>query len=108
MDDKFIPQPRNIIDRIRPLSERDQKIKNRMDDLRRIRPMEKMEQILNEIHDFVARIDAKYKNSRDYSMLHAIIGSGMMSTHKNVVEDDFPGDDSIEKFVDYLENKYKV
>jgi hypothetical protein len=61
-----------------------------------------------ELVAFSEKLEKKYPNAREkYIIFHDLIGSGVWSTSE-VIYDDFPGEDSVEKFVEYLAKKYKI
>jgi len=53
--------------------------------------------------EFVNKLKAKYKDYQDYVFYHMLIGSSVSDNHK-LSKVDFPGDDSIEKFIDSLQD----
>jgi len=59
-----------------------------------------------EIDNFIALLRKKYPNAEKYVKMHYILGSSVDLDQQTVYED-FPGDDSVEKFVASLEEKYK-
>ena len=70
------------------------------------------QQLMNLFQDIASRVDylkSKYPNLTNYRALHALIGSSIHSSHSGIIEDDLPGDDSIEKFIKDLvdSDKYK-
>ena len=51
---------------------------------------------------------AKYPNAQEYLIYHALLGSSPKpSRQAQLITEDFPGDDSVEKFINYLADKYK-
>lgn len=58
---------------------------------------EQMEKFIK-MNDFGSYLDKKYPNARDYELWHVLVGSGI-SPRKNF---DFPGEDSVEKFLNDL------
>ncbi|MEK7539512.1 MAG: hypothetical protein AAB595_02665 [Patescibacteria group bacterium] len=64
------------------------------------------EQFFAEIEDFNAYLRKKY-NVMQYAMMHAFMGSTINPNREaEILYDDFPGDDSIETFVNNLVRRY--
>jgi len=56
---------------------------------------------------FNAKLRGKY-NVMQYAMMHAFMGSGIDPNRElEILYDDFPGDDSVEKFINDLIEEYK-
>lgn len=47
----------------------------------------------------------KYEDARDYAFFHALIGSSGIDKMLNIKHEDFPGEDSVELFIDNLMNQ---
>ena len=110
MDESKKPlQPgQNPEERPLPFSERNHKIKDRLDGLLKGIHYKKFDEIQEKIVVFVSRLREKYPDSNKYELMHIITGSGI-PTRANFkpLEDDFPGEDSVEKFIDGLLEEYK-
>ncbi len=53
-------------------------------------------------------LEKKYSpRAHSYAMFHALGGGSTIAPWMNVNENDFPGDDSVEKFLNILTEKYK-
>lgn len=93
---------------LRPVSERDQRIKDSMANTRKAfaDSKEKMYAFQDEIIKRYNYIKSRYPDYGKRIILHVLTGSGLSISETNVIEEDFPGEDSIEKFVDYLAKKY--
>lgn len=101
------PNPVNAIEKTveRVLAEaRDQKIKDRILALYKTGSFEKVH---DDIVKHVKRLKEKYDDLMNYTVVHALIGSSVRFADHDLAESDLPGDDSIEKFVEALEEKYK-
>ena len=59
-----------------------------------------------DIASHVSKLRSSYPDSQDYAILHMLIWS-TLDPNKKCSYKDFPGDDSIEKFIDNLIVKYK-
>lgn len=59
-----------------------------------------------ELSDRATYLIKKYPNSRDHLMFHVLTGSTMIPGGPAISED-FPGDDSVEKFIKDLAERYK-
>ncbi len=85
-------------------TERDQKIRDKILALYKSSSFEKVHA------DIVKRakyLEGKYDDIRNYAVFHAFVGSSIRGVHPDLVENDLPGKDSIEKFVEDLYIKYK-
>lgn len=72
--------------------------KQTMKDLESIKltiPEDRLIEASDIICDFADELRKKYKNTTDYMLYHLLIGS----TVRQQVLFDFPGDDSVEKFI---------
>lgn len=59
-----------------------------------------------EIKAFTIRLRKKYPNTTQYAMMHALMGSTIDLDDKiQILYEDFPGDDSVEKFIAGLGGK---
>ena len=87
---------------------RNQKIKDTMLNIDKsiVDLWDERENLSVEIESHANYLREKYPNIENYRVFHVFSGSTVRSKHLNLIEDDLPGDDSIEKFVDYLANKY--
>jgi len=96
-----------IEDEPKPVSyaERNQKIKNILSDLSRLASFEDLVKSQEEIKSFYDRLKVKYPDFNSHRILHVLIGS-MGPSNSKITEDDFPGDDSVENFVNDLARKY--
>ena len=70
------------------------------------RNWDKISDFQSEIVTRVANLRSKYSNAENYTAFHTLMLSGVRPNSNNVNKD-FPGDDSVEKFIDYLAEKYK-
>lgn len=93
---------------LRPLSERDQRIKKILTDTREIfaGSRETRFAFQDEILQRYNYLKSKYSDYADRTSLHVLIDSGLPASYPQAIEDDFPGEDSVEKFVNYLAEKY--
>ncbi len=82
-------------------TERSKKIKDILLKLSARRSYEYMDEIV----EFSKILEKKYPDTKKHIIFHDLIGSGMVSTDE-VVYEDFPGNDSVEKFVANLAKKY--
>jgi len=48
------------------------------------------------LYDFAQKLRAKYSDHADYRLYHLLIGS---TSSKDLTKIDFPGEDSVEKFI---------
>lgn len=93
----------NKLDKIREIKERVLTLYGRED-------LDEVMDIQGEITDFLKNLEVKYSNDhREYILYHVVGGSGpgipwFEFSNEKI---DFPGDDSIEKFIKSLEEKYK-
>jgi hypothetical protein len=60
---------------------------------------DKEEKLFNKIFDFASALRKKYPDAQKYELYHALIGSGVPEKLDKI---DFPGDDSIENFINDL------
>lgn len=67
-------------------------------------PDEELNNFQNEIVKRVSYLRGKYPDAQSRKVLHVLMNSD--TDTPDIVEEDFPGDDSVEKFVDYLAKKY--
>lgn len=63
--------------------------------------MDELSKLSGEVLVFVNSLKAKYPNAKEYMIMHSLFGSGYGS-----IFSDFPGEDSVEKFVNGLEQRY--
>ena len=87
-------------------SEKAQRIKAVLLELYETTSTENVIKIMDEIAEFQRRLVKKYPRAMDYALLHALIGSTLIKKGIYTYED-FPGDDSVEKFMNDLAEKYK-
>ncbi|MFA5360102.1 MAG: hypothetical protein WC349_04065 [Patescibacteria group bacterium] len=66
----------------------------------------KVKEIYNRVTNFSRGLEQKYPNAREYYLFHTIIGSSMDREHCKAGFD-FPGEDSIVKYVDELYEEYR-
>ena len=110
------PKPNTNLEtkeKILPTSERNQRIKDKMliivtSILNSEKKKEKIIEFQNEIVTRVNYLKSKYPDCQNYTIIHALSGSSIYVSDTNIIEDDFPGDDSIEKFVDDLYKRYNT
>lgn len=64
------------------------------------------ELVSEEIYKFAQYLKKVYKDCEKHRLYHMLIGSTAPSSMVGIIEEDFPGQDSIEKFVDDLAERY--
>lgn len=90
-------------------TERNQRIQEIILDLNiRVLGTEIEDDYYEKVLKYFKHIKEAYPNYQDYSVYHAITGSSMTAFHPEIIETDFPGEDSAEKFVDNLAKKYRL
>ena len=102
---KPIPKPQEQ-EKLSSPAERNKKIWKILSGLYESLSDEELNALLEEVQSRVEYLRGKYSNHINYKILHVLSGSGIHDLHSGVIEDDFPGDDSVEKFVDDLAKKY--
>jgi hypothetical protein len=65
--------------------------------------LEELQSYLDEVKGFVDGLKTKYPDALNRKPLHELIGS---TANASAIPDDFPGEDSVEGFITYLEQKY--
>ena len=99
------PQPLNQ-EKASSLSERQEKVKRIIERLYKELPNEKADQLYDKIRSRAAYLERKYPDYRMRKFFHALIFSGIDPIDPRYIEDDFPGEDSIEAYVDGLLKEY--
>ena len=95
-------EPKNIIEKEKELRKRAEDL---LGNLLEKHDMEKINKYQTDLMERVKYLQDKYPDSFKYVMLHALIGS---TVHPDIeTKGDFPGEDSVEKFINLLEEKYK-
>lgn len=61
--------------------------------------IEKLMEFQNKLVEYIKDIRIKYPNYDKYVVYHVLIGS-TLPDGVTIIEDDFPGDDSVEKFLE--------
>jgi len=85
--------------------ERDRKIKDARLALFENAP-EKINKIWGEIAERIKYLKNKYDDYNDRAVFQALAGGSFSNTDPNINEEDFPGEDSVVKFVEDLEKEY--
>jgi hypothetical protein len=90
--------------------DRNQEVKNKIINLYKTLPKEKIREVYDAIAAHGNKIRSKYPECQRYEIFHALAGSTMDSTAKPgyYIKEDFPGEDSIEEFVNNLVTKYSI
>ena len=65
----------------------------------------RLEQYMEEVEERVNYLKSKYADYNKRAVFHHLIGS-TLTPGRTYIEEDFPGDDSVERFVNYLAGKY--
>lgn len=92
-----------------PFSPKNQAIQDKKTELFNLLPQEKIRELIKEINDRAVYLQDKYPDHRKREVFHIISGSGFRYDQPpDLSQDDFPGDDSVELFVDSLAAKYAV
>ncbi len=65
----------------------------------------KME-VLEDINVWADKIRKNYPDYNKYEIFHVLAFSSLSSEFAHYTQEDFPGDDSVKKFLQYLEAKY--
>lgn len=86
--------------------ERNQKIRDTLLKLTNLLGREYGHTVQPEIVQHSDYLKAKYPDCKRRSIYHAFIGSSIGKSDL-IIDEDFPGDDSVVKFVEYLVEKYK-
>ena len=89
-----------------PISERNKRIQAIIESFYETLGEEQLEQFLEEFTARVKYLRGKYPDHDQRTILHAVSFSGSYPSDGVTIEDDFPGDDSVEKFVNHLAQKY--
>lgn len=79
-----------------------QELKNR---LNRIFP-KNLQEVYGKTAVFGNSLRERYKDCQDYRLFHVIASSGVPTPDYIYPKFDFPGDDSVEKFIESLEAEY--
>jgi len=92
-----------------PFSEKNQIIKNKLDNLFKNFSGNKRE-LFNEISSHAIYLQKKYPDCKKYEVFYVLSFSGLSSENGSnyFISEDFPGNDSVELFIDSLITKYKV
>lgn len=61
---------------------------------------------MEDIVIFTEHLKKKYPNYSKYRMYHKLISSTVPKSMYGIIEGDFPGEYSIEKFIEHLREKY--
>src|SRR5689334_10229432 len=86
------------------MEERNKRIHRLIVALARYVPGGRLEEFMEEIDTFAKKLRAKYSNFHRYHLFHMLMGSTIEPKYD--IEEDFPGEDSVEKFLHYLYEKY--
>ncbi|MEX2052320.1 MAG: hypothetical protein WD991_01315 [Candidatus Paceibacterota bacterium] len=100
--DQFSQPPGSKIEKFEKIKT---KIQNTLSDLYTQVLGEKFDELLLDIVNKASDLEKKYPNRDEYGVYHALISS-TQDVNLKVVYDDFPGEDSIELFVERLRQKY--
>ena len=83
-----------------------EKIKEKLNALYLINDFERMTEFQTEIANRAKYLKQKYPDHVKRRVMHTLSGSGFFQDESDIIEEDFSGDDSVEKFIDYLTKKY--
>lgn len=89
-----------------PFSEKHEVLRNKLKDFESLLSDEYFKKVNEDIYAFCKNLEEKYSDFSRHQIYHALIGSGMDSSIDIV--DDFPGEDSVEKFIENLVQKYEA
>lgn len=81
-------------------------LKKALDFLHEDLTVEKIVNLQDDIFFFAQKLREKYPNFKNYTVYHTLIGSTIPAGVETVKED-FPGEDSVEDFVNSLIKKYR-
>lgn len=71
-------------------------------------PDEKLDELMEKTASFAAHLRSKYQDAGAYRSYHALAGSSIDEDIVSIKEDDFPGEDSVEAFIQELEKEYRA
>ena len=90
-----------------PFSEGNQKIQKSLTNLFSFFKGEKLLEVYEEVSRHAKLLREKYPDCNKRVFYHILIGSSLSSRMGPIIEDDFPGEDSVEKFIENLTEKYQ-
>ena len=99
------PSPRNASLEIIPFSERQQRVLDTLSELYANLSDQNLDLAMFEVNLRSDYLKSKYPDFLKYAMYH-VLGFGSISKSMGVIHDDFPGEDSVELFVNNLVKKY--
>lgn len=85
--------------------EKVEEARQRFLEIHRSLPPEKQGELMEKRMQFGIELGKKYENAREYALYHVLIGSTIANPN-SIKEWDFPGEDSVELFMDRLTDEY--
>ncbi len=95
-------------ERIPPLYLKNKEIKEKIEHLYSSITKEKRGAFYSEIISYAKYLQSKYPDHRKWEVFHVISFSTITPEMGELIKEDFPGEDSVEAFVNKLMSKYKI